>query len=68
MKTGRKKIKLKEKELNKILLTLAKKGYKAKKELAEHLEVPQSSVSMWLRDGFIPAKHYDKVMDYLIIK
>ena len=64
----RKKIKLKESEMTKIVVALAKKGNKSKKALAEFCQVPQSNVSIWLAGKFLPIKHYDKVHDFLGLK
>lgn len=59
------KIPLKDKELDKILLVLARQGRNAKKNLANYLNVPQSNVTLWLKDKFIPNKHFDKLHIYL---
>lgn len=65
MKPLRLKIPLKDKELDKILLVLARQGRNSKKELANHLSVPQSNITLWLKDKFIPHKHFEKLHNYL---
>jgi len=62
---NRLKIPLKDKELDKIIIELAKQGHCSKRDLAEHLGVPQSNVSIWLREKFIPAKHFRSLHEYL---
>lgn len=59
------KIPLKDKELDKILLVLARQGRNSKKDLAKHLNVPQSNLTLWLKDKFIPHKHFEKLHIYL---
>ena len=65
---NRLKIKLSKKQHEAIIITIAKKGNKTKKNLAQHLNIPQSSVSLWIRESFIPAKHFNQVHEYLGLK
>lgn len=59
------KIPLKDKELDKILLVLARQGRNSKKDLANNLGVPQSNLTLWLKEKFIPHKHFEKLHNYL---
>ena len=62
---NRLKIPLSKKQHEVLITTIAKKGNCTKRNLANHLEVPQSSISLWIREKFIPAKHFQKAYDFL---
>lgn len=59
------KIKLKATELKKIKTELALLGYESKKKLCEYLGVPQSNLSMWIKEGFVPEKHKAKLNEFI---
>lgn len=58
-------IKLKPKEVTKIKTELAILGYMSKKKLCAYLGIPQSNLSAWIRDGFVPEKHSYKLFEFL---
>ena len=65
---NRLKIPLSERQYDKLITTIAKKGSCTKKNLANYIEVPQSSISLWIREKFIPAKHFKKVYEFFEIE